>query len=528
MGIPSYFSYIVKNHNEIIKPLNKYNLQVTHFYLDCNSIIYDSVKKITNKKIFTNKNIIDEVISKITNYIKSISPNKIIYIAFDGVAPIAKLEQQRQRRYKSNYLSKISKSNSWNTCQITPGTAFMNELNITIKNHFENQSTISLFNVENIIVTTSSEPGEGEHKIFHYIRNIPFVESYTHVIYGLDADLIMLSINHLPLYNKIYLFRETPEFIKSIQRELEPNELYLLDIPTLTNAIILNMNKNILNISNEKIYDYIFICFLLGNDFISHFPSINIRTNGIDKLLNAYQVTIGNTNKILTNGKIIYWENVFIFLEWLSLHEEDFLKEEIKLREKKEKINIKLPENSEEEKLRKMDLIPTYEREIEKYIDINDEGWRERYYRSLFHIHPTKKNEMIPNVVLNYLESLEWTMKYYSGDCIDWNWKYKYNYSPLISDIIKYGKKQITKIQFKKNTIPVSELTQLCYVTPSQSLDIIPFKLRKELIKYSNLYPEDCYYVWAFCRYFWESHAVLPEIDISFIEKLVNNFINSK
>ena len=140
-------------------------------------------------------------------------------------------------------MSKLSDP-SWSTASITPGTNFMKQLNKEITSHFSNKKNNRNYSPQ-IIVSTSDEPGEGEHKIFSYIRNHSDHKSQTTVIYGLDADLIMLSINHYPLCKEIYLFRETPEFIKSIDSNLEPNHNYLFNIEQLTNNIVLDMQKEI-------------------------------------------------------------------------------------------------------------------------------------------------------------------------------------------------------------------------------------------------------------------------------------------
>ena len=148
--------------------------------------------------------IIRSVILKIEEYISTINPSKTVIIAFDGVAPVAKLEQQRSRRYKSWYQNEITrmifkkeKDDSWNTTAITPGTKFMAELNDVVSKHF-NSDSFTRLNVRNIIVSGSNKVGEGEHKIFDYMRmNLEKHSIETTVIYGLDADLLMLSINHL-------------------------------------------------------------------------------------------------------------------------------------------------------------------------------------------------------------------------------------------------------------------------------------------------------------------------------------------
>jgi 5'-3' exoribonuclease 1 len=534
MGIPSYFSYVVKNYPNIIRRYLKKSFKVHNLYLDCNSIIYDAY----NKMVFNTLDesvaiaIIRQVISKIEYYISIIEPSETVIIAFDGVAPVAKLEQQRGRRYKSwyqttmsnNIFKKQENSDAWNTTSITPGTIFMSELNKMVSDHFLSSQSQSHLNISKIFVSGSDEVGEGEHKLFDYIRKTPDKHSTeTTVIYGLDADLIMLSINHLPICPNIYLFRETPEFIKSIDSSLEPNEDYFLDIPEFANALIGYMNNDEPLTSEQqknKMYDYIFMSFFLGNDFLPHFPALNIRTGGIDKMMNAYKATIGNSNENLTDGKTIYWKNVRKMVEWLVKFEHEYIINEHKLRDRQTK--RELPVNTPEELYKRFDATPIYEREMEKYINPFKPYWEQRYYRGLCGIVSDKSGEQTRDICVNYLQGLEWTMKYYTEGCPDYRWRYKYNYPPLLSDLIKYIPIFATEFVPKVPFNPVSEMVQLCYVLPRNSLHLLPTRLYNALIsEHDEWYKLDCEFIWAYCRYFWESHVELPEIDINELESFV-------
>jgi 5'-3' exoribonuclease 1 len=531
MGIPSYFSFIVKKHSKIITKYNKNCLKVNNLYLDSNSIIYDAVHNIDFTKLVESdmQPIIHSVIKKIDEYIALIIPDTIIYIAFDGVAPVAKLEQQRERRYKSLYQTKISKSifkdskpDPFNTAAITPGTTFMSTLNKEIRSYYNDPKK---YNVKNIILSLSDKVGEGEHKLFEFIReNDNYHKNSTSIIYGLDADLIMLSINHLPISDKIFLFRETPIFIKTINPELEPNETYLIDIPELAKTITLDMNNNVELSSEEqknRIYDYIFLCFFLGNDFLPHFPAVNIRTGGIDKMIMAYKATIGSTNENLTDGKRIYWKNVGKVIKFLADQEENYLKSETRLRDKREKSTLFKTDTPEDIYI-KFDSIPTYERDLEKYINPYKDNWQQRYYKCLFNIDINEEKR--EEICINYLEGLEWTMKYYTTGCVDWRWCYNYSYPPLLSDLLKYVPYFGKVFVEKKQPNPVNELVQLCYVLPRQSLSLLPEKLYKSLIENKNdWYKTDCDFKWAYCKYFWESHVQLPDIDINELENFVKN-----
>jgi len=550
MGIPSYFSYIVKNHSHIItklikpdkeKNIGKNKSFYNHLYLDCNSIIYDAVHSIDFSTLTETeaKSIIRYVFGKIDEYILLISPDKNIFIAFDGVAPLAKLDQQRERRYKSFYQNELAKTifkdvkpDIWNTAAITPGTLFMKELSESSRVYFNDPKK---YGVERIIVSPSDEYGEGEHKLFSYIREFPEQHSdFKTVIYGLDADLIMLSINHLPIAKEIFLFRETPHFIQSINQDLIPNEHYVMDIPELAKTITNNMSNKDMNCKEKtyvnRIYDYIFLCFFLGNDFLPHFPSLNIRTGGVDKMLNAYKATLGDTDEVVTDGKRIYWKNVRILVKHLADVEEEYIRNEMKLRDKREKVYY--PTDTPENIYKKLEAIPNYERDLEKYINPFTYGWKERYYTTLFPEIKWKKGHLADvfaeakkkEISINYLEGLEWTMKYYTQGCPDWRWSYQYNYPPLLNDLLHcvplFEKEFIPKVPAN----PVSPLVQLCYVLPQQSLRLLPKHLYEILMKnHSEWYQTDCEFIWAFCKYFWESHVQLPKIDIKKLEQIVTN-----
>ena len=554
MGIPSYFSYIVKNHGNIIKRLEKERektsslFQISNLYLDCNSIVYDAVHGINFNQLEDSdvNTIIRVVISKIDEYIQLIRPSQFVFIAFDGVAPVAKLEQQRERRYKSTYqnekmkqIYKNAKPDPWNTTAITPGTVFMSNLNTQIKQYYNNPGK---YNVKSIILSASDHYGEGEHKLFDFIRRNPqyHTEDYKTVIYGLDADLIMLCINHLPISSSIYLFRETPHFIKTINSQLEPNETYLIDIPELARIITLDMCNGQVSLQQEnRKYDYIFLCFFLGNDFLPHFPAINIRTGGVNKMVNAYKEMVQNgmvqngvNNDFLTSGRTIYWSNVRKLVNILVPLEHTFIKTETKLRDRREQSNVFSVDTPDAE-FQKFEALPTHDRRLERSINPFKVGWQERYYKLLFDVDVVNE-ELKERICLNYLQGLEWTMRYYTTGCVDWRWCYRYSYPPLLEDLVRYiphedGFSFFSNANAAVKPNPVNELVQLCYVLPKASLSFLPQPLYKLLLeRHGNWYKNNCDFVWAYCRYFWESHVKLPEIDIHILEDLVDDYRNSK
>jgi len=533
MGIPSYFSYIIKNYSNIIRNLKFFtknsNVKFQHLYMDCNSIIYDSVhaleKDINDGKKETTldfeTDVINMVIQKIDTYVDFIRPTGTLFIAFDGVAPFAKMEQQRTRRYKSWFLSKNSfcdkeKKISWNTSAITPGTNFMNKLSERVKQAFLNKET--KMKVNKIIVSGSDDKGEGEHKMYQRIRDIRTINDNI-AVYGLDADLIMLSIFHLKYSKNIYVFRETPEFFKNmIPEEAASNEPHFLDIRQLSVSILCEMNCKFSD--QHRINDYVFLCFFLGNDFLPHFPAMNIRTHGITALLDIYRINIGNKKDKyficpLTNK--IQWNNVGIFLKEVAKNEKQYLLGEYNVRKKFDRFTF--PEKTAEEKDNVLLNAPIIYRSDEKYICPDEPYWEDRYYDTLFH--KEYCNENIKDISNNYFEGLEWVYTYYTAECPNWRWKYNYHYPPLFNDLCKFIPTDGQPL-IELCSDSVSPFVQLCYVLPKSNLYLLPTNIENHIRnKYNHYYPLEYEFKWAFCRYFWESHPILPEIPLNVLERII-------
>lgn len=572
MGVPSYFAYIIKNHPNIIKKIitNQYH----RLYMDCNSILYDSFYEIKNLADLQENEIYDillaKTVEKIEKYIGQIRPLKTVFIAFDGVAPFAKMEQQRNRRYKGRILLSASllpsekekvttesDSGSFSfsssegkekvtTSIFTPGTKFMNHLSEHMEKTFLHQE--NKYHLKEILLATPKEAGEGEHKLYVHLRENPAIGQNI-AIYGLDADLIMLSIFHLTYAENLFVFREAPEFMKSslqIDPKIKPNEkeLWCLDIAKLGRSIANEMACAFPD--NHRMYDYVFLCFFLGNDFLPHFPALNIRTQGITRLLDTYRATIGSKQNTFLISKTtphsMEWHNLSKFIFSLAKNEKVFILQEYALRKKNDYLLDKYERmcsstsNSENKKRLSLeereDMIqstPMIFRQEETYICPSETGWESRYYDRFFSCHFKDKTENIKTreICENYLEGLEWVLKYYIQGCPDWRWKYKYTYPPLLVDLAPFlsGHKPNQKNPKQgsdPNQGPTNPLTQLACVLPRDQLHLLPEKYRRFLLKkHADWYPDlsDIRIQWAFCKYLWESHLLLPEISVDTLEQ---------
>lgn len=562
MGVPGFFSWLIKQYKEGTIVIDNIPSKPRALYIDANCLFHPQCFKILEGMI-DEKNIDkleNKMIQRILNYIDFLigytDPQELVYISVDGVAPLAKINQQRKRRFKTisdNLLKeKIKKkyglktNNVWSNTVITPGTDFMEKLHTQLLRHLNTKKRIK------IIYSSYHTIGEGEHKILQHIKK--YNSSGPIVIYGLDADLFFLSMASQK--NNIYLLRENTHF-SGVSKNV--NELYdLVDDVTeelkfvsidtikekynetirdiiLTKLDKLNEHKTI-NVDIDFCNDFVFLCYLLGNDFLPHFPSIDIKHYGLDYILDSYAETFIFFNKNLINIKKNNVKiNVEIFCDLirrLGEHETIYFTE--MLPEIKHKLKHKqCPKNISDDYEKEMWNI-----ENMKYYKIDDpvrlgiggtEDWKFRYYEHYFNTieHQNKvKNE----VCYSYLEGLKWTTLYYFCDCPSWTWQYVYTHAPFISDLSQILTNiDINTIKFESNAsnTPFTPCSQLLSVLPPFCKNLLPHSYRDLVCSINSqiidLFPEVVEIDMINKDLYWQCVPKIPTVSIDRIMDAVKN-----
>ena len=428
--------------------------------------------------------------------------------------------QQRERRSRGVKYKKVINSiknkykldiDTWDSNSITPGTKFMEKLSKYL-NGWKKTSPYS----SNIILSDAGEPKEGEHKICNYIRNnIDVLHDQNKFIYGLDADLIMLSL-YLPC-NDVYLLRESVHF-----NRIDSTKLLLMHIDSLKSKVISDVlpDKMICSADckNDVIQDYIFLHFLMGNDFLPCIPSLSIKNDGNITILKAYKDVISIRNETLIYGKQLI--NIKLFMECLRniLQVEESLYESLNISIHKNKFYTKPYKHISEKLIQQQDSLPVFNK-VKNHIDFGKEGWKDRYYKYYFNIQTDNTFE-IENICKEYCIGLMWNLHYYNNTQIDNQWYYPYPVAPLLEDLYNYILENgyvMMNIEFENKSF-VHEYEQLLSVLPPQSHYLLPKKYQNLMINKNSpirdMFPDNFELEMFGKRYYHECTPIIPNLDI--------------
>lgn len=324
-------------------------------YLDMNGIIHNCTHSESDD--ITKRTTEDQMFIAIFNYIEhlfgKIKPRKLFFMAIDGVAPRAKMNQQRARRFRSARDAEeardkaiaagteMPKEPPFDSNCITPGTDFMARLTQQLK-YFVNKKVSEDYDWQDVEVVLSGHevPGEGEHKIMEYIRRAKSQPGYDanmrHCLYGLDADLIMLGLlSHDPHF---CLLREEVTFgraskIKS--KELEHQNFYLMHLCIVREYLELEFQElkhpGLLGFDfdlERVIDDFILMAFFVGNDFLPNLPHLHINEGALALMFSVYKTILPKAKGYINQGGVINMQRLGILLEELSHVEYRFFETE--------------------------------------------------------------------------------------------------------------------------------------------------------------------------------------------------------
>ena len=398
MGIPFYFASLLKSHRGITRPI-KQRLDVDVLGVDFNCLIHRYLKE---------DNPIQSVVDAFDHIVTEICRPKHLLIAMDGVVPYAKIVQQRYRRMRVPE----NPSPVFDRNQISPGTPYMKDLEKALAERFPYA-----------VISGTLEEGEGEHKLFHMIRKLPESERQNVSIYGLDADLILICLQHMNVSSTMSLVRESGEFNDP---KLETAEFSSLSIQALQNELPIHIDQYIaLSI----------LCF--GNDFMPNLAMFSLREGGYDRALQMYEKA-GKPDLLTFDGRDC-------FLDFAEREELQTIKERIHIRRRPE----------------------------EKALWGRDGSSFERMYK----LHILDGVENMEPVVRAYWITFHWTLHYFrTNEVLNWDWVYPYPEAPLIRDVLKYTE---TECETKERTFGVKE--QLQFILPAKSL-----RTAKKLVKFPD------------------------------------------
>uniref|UniRef100_A0A7M4EYW1 5'-3' exoribonuclease n=1 Tax=Crocodylus porosus TaxID=8502 RepID=A0A7M4EYW1_CROPO len=583
MGVPAFFRWLSRKYPSIIvncveerpkecngvkipvdtsKP-NPNEVEFDNLYLDMNGIIHPCTHP-EDKPAPKNE---DEMMVAIFEYIDRlfniIRPRRLLYMAIDGVAPRAKMNQQRSRRFraskegmeateekqrvrqeilaKGGILPAEEVKERFDSNCITPGTEFMDNLAKCLRYYVADRlNNDPGWKNLTVILSDASAPGEGEHKIMDYIRRQRAQPNHDpnthHCLCGADADLIMLG-----------LATHEPNFT-IIREEFKPNK----PRPCALCNQLGHEVKDCQGLPREKQGEVRRLFLLRFSSFHSFIESILMQVADDPELSILFFL-----QGYLTESGFVNLQRVQMIMLAVGEVEDNIFKkrkddeENFKRRQKEKRKRMKrdqpsfIPggqfspqalgsgnrsspqtisnprqaafemrmQNSVTGGIKRKAEDSDSEPEPEDNIRLWEAGWKQRYYKNKFDVDASDE-KFRRKVVRSYVEGLCWVLRYYYQGCASWKWFYPFHYAPFASDFDGIAD---LPSDFEKGTKPFRPLEQLMGVFPAASGNFLPPTWRKLMTdpesSIIDFYPEDFAIDLNGKKFAWQGVALLPFVD---------------
>jgi len=358
------------------------NGEFDNLYLDMNGIIHPCCHPEDGPAPEDEEHMYENIFLYLDRLIRIVRPKKLLYMAIDGVAPRAKMNQQRARRFRAaqereemsreqeklrqdweaegRALPNRGTGKFFDSNVITPGSMFLHKMSEAIRYFIHDRTSNDPLWQKlkfRVILSDANIPSEGEHKLMDYIRHQRSQPEYNpnirHCLYGADADLIMLGLAtheaHFSIIREVVMPKTEKKcslcggnghVASECTGENEEVEdmgiqkpFQILSIPIMRQYLMIQFSELENRMPDSNPYDFercvddfVFMCFFVGNDFLPHLPSLSIRDGSIDQMLSLYVEILPSMEEYMTNNGQVNLPQVEQFLEFLGGIEDQVFK----------------------------------------------------------------------------------------------------------------------------------------------------------------------------------------------------------
>lgn len=517
MGIPSYYKRLVDRFPGLVKK-GFQTLESDVLLMDFNCLIYQCIRS-DSMPIYTSDTRIEwerALLQVVMEYTKKVwvaagKPSKV-FIGVDGVVPMAKIRQQRLRRFKSRWMAGAERAagvrkpgeEHWDTNAITPGTEFMEKLGLALRDLASKHSGWT--------VSAADEAGEGEQKLMAWVRaNRDGLSQKRVTVYGLDADLIVLSLigvaREAPSVAGWNLLRELAEF----EGKRSPEDLFAcLDVVQLLGVVCVQGMS-----PAEYILEYACGMSFLGNDFLPHSLSVKMKDTGHETMCKTLGELHREGLRLVVDGVVQRRGCLELVRRW-AVDERDNINRGF---EHKYSMRPMQPRNDRERLMQETENLPI-EWRVEsalwnKYGGLLD-GWEDTYRRLWL------KEGTVEQVGAQYELGLQWILDYYLGKPVSYSWYFPWSVPPLWADLVGQFSEGPAGLVGPVPSSPVAPQEQLAMVLPMESWWLVRNpRLRGLPLKAPVFWPASFGFFSAGRRWLWECEPEIPVIGVERLRQLV-------
>lgn len=439
MGVPLLLSWLRQYCSGCFTPATReLGYSCDNLYVDLNSILYSAVKAAMDAQqeyldAFRQRDaakasqapsadrfevlvlqqlvrLLDEIIFVLAR------PRRLVYLAADGVSPKGKMARQRERRISNSkrFANLAAKEVlGWDVNGVTSGTPFMLRAAQVIEWYAASRVQQAASGGGcgggpplSIIVSDGTCPGEGEYKIFEFIRSCRDSPGYdpntTHCICSTDTDVVVCS---LPLH-------EPHLDVLRMADNIDPAMFFSIE---RFRALLYRrmLHPSDLAVFERGLHDIVFILLLFGNDFLPSLFTVDIGGGQLDRLVDFLVTDFITRHRNLTDParNRLDSERIIYFLrnvEACTVAVEGFANRVGDKRKRAPGGGLAIDNGSGG--------------------DAMEWGFGEGPDAAARREKQVKRGE-------DFAIGLQWALQYYCGHCASWDWFYPHNSAPTPDDL---------------------------------------------------------------------------------------------